>query len=186
MLVDAANYAQLGYGIVVVLAVVFAPTGLAGVPRRFARKSTDTGRATLRPLALNRVATDDALAQPGASIGIDAVKKNFRGLQALDDVSLSVQAGSIRGIVGPNGSGKTTLLNVLSGCTPRPPVDSRWTTNPSEVPAREIVPPRHRPHVPEPAPVPRTHRPAERHGRSGSFPVPRHPELSPGSVERVR
>ncbi len=114
-LVDAANYAQLGYGIVVVLAVVFAPTGLAGVPRRFARKPTDAGRATLRPLALNRVATDDALAQPGASIGIDAVKKNFRGLQALDDVSLSVPAGSIRGIVGPNGSGKTTLLNVLSG-----------------------------------------------------------------------
>jgi branched-chain amino acid transport system permease protein len=39
----------------------------------------------------------------------------FRGVVALEDVSLTVRAGEIHGIVGPNGSGKTTLFNVISG-----------------------------------------------------------------------
>ena len=37
---------------------------------------------------------------------------------ALSEVSLTVRAGDIYGIVGPNGSGKTTLFNVISGLHP--------------------------------------------------------------------
>lgn len=41
--------------------------------------------------------------------------KNFQGVEALGDVDVSLERGTIHGIVGPNGAGKTTLLNILSG-----------------------------------------------------------------------
>ncbi|MFO1108102.1 MAG: ABC transporter ATP-binding protein [Bradyrhizobium sp.] len=49
------------------------------------------------------------------ALSIQAVTKNFGGLTALSDVSLTLQSGEIHGLIGPNGSGKTTLLNLLSG-----------------------------------------------------------------------
>ena len=49
---------------------------------------------------------------------LKAVSKDFDGLRAVHDVSLSVQKGEIVGLIGPNGSGKSTLLNVVSGRLP--------------------------------------------------------------------
>jgi ABC-2 type transport system ATP-binding protein len=43
------------------------------------------------------------------------ITKRYRETIALENVSLSVQRGSVYGLVGPNGAGKTTLLGILSG-----------------------------------------------------------------------
>lgn len=43
------------------------------------------------------------------------VVKMFGGLRANDNISLQVEKGEVRGLIGPNGSGKTTLINLITG-----------------------------------------------------------------------
>jgi ABC-type branched-subunit amino acid transport system ATPase component len=46
------------------------------------------------------------------------VTKRFRGLVAINDVSLDLAEGSISSLIGPNGAGKSTLFNLVSGYLP--------------------------------------------------------------------
>jgi len=50
-----------------------------------------------------------------AILELQHLKKYFATQKAVDDISLTVDAGSIFGLLGPNGAGKTTLLRMITG-----------------------------------------------------------------------
>ncbi len=49
------------------------------------------------------------------AIEVIDVHKRFGGVQALNGVTLTVEAGEFFGLLGPNGAGKTTLISILAG-----------------------------------------------------------------------
>jgi branched-chain amino acid transport system ATP-binding protein len=54
----------------------------------------------------------------GDALVLENVTREFGALKAIDDVSLSVEAGERRAILGANGAGKTTLFNAVTGDFP--------------------------------------------------------------------
>src|SRR5690606_23763501 len=50
-----------------------------------------------------------------ALLELDHLKKYYTNQRAVDDVSFSIEPGSIFGLLGPNGAGKTTLLRMVTG-----------------------------------------------------------------------
>lgn len=56
------------------------------------------------------------MTEPAATVlEVDHLTKRYGQILALDDVSMSVPAGSIFGFLGPNGAGKTTLIRIIMG-----------------------------------------------------------------------
>lgn len=54
-----------------------------------------------------------------AIVQVEALRKNYGSLTAVNGIAFAVQAGECFGLLGPNGAGKTTTISMLYGYTPR-------------------------------------------------------------------
>jgi branched-chain amino acid transport system ATP-binding protein len=50
-----------------------------------------------------------------AVLKLEGVSRRFGGVQAVKELSMTVQPGRITGLIGPNGAGKTTVVNMIAG-----------------------------------------------------------------------
>jgi branched-chain amino acid transport system ATP-binding protein len=71
--------------------------------------------ATVVDLPIQRAAP---AVMSGEALSLVGVTRRFGALKAIDDVTLSVDAGERRAILGANGAGKTTLFNAITGDFP--------------------------------------------------------------------
>ncbi|MHA7155786.1 multiple monosaccharide ABC transporter ATP-binding protein [Arthrobacter sp. TMN-50] len=67
-----------------------------------------------------------------------SITKEFPGVKALDQVSITVEAGEIHAICGENGAGKSTLMKVLSGLYPHGTYDGAIIFQGEEVEFKDI------------------------------------------------
>jgi ABC-2 type transport system ATP-binding protein len=55
------------------------------------------------------------MGEPDGRIVVDHLTKHFKKVRAVDDLSFTVEPGTVTGFLGPNGAGKTTTLRMLLG-----------------------------------------------------------------------
>ena len=68
--------------------------------------------------AYGRIVTSDKVdVSHGPILYLESVTVSFDGFKALNNLSLTIEAGELRCIIGPNGAGKTTMMDVITGKT---------------------------------------------------------------------
>ncbi len=107
-------------GVILIVVILFMPNGILGFffKRLAAKQQAHTAVSVTAPSAPAEIRAPAPLMDPKILLEVRDLSKAFKGVQALDKVSLQVHEGEILGLLGPNGSGKSTFINVVSGHYP--------------------------------------------------------------------
>jgi branched-chain amino acid transport system permease protein len=107
---EAGQFEIIVFGILLVLLLQYARDGLIPYLQRFVPSPK-----RVLPAAADRL-HHRALPTAGTSVlAVDAARKTFGGLIAVNDVTFNVNAREVVGLIGPNGAGKSTCFNLISG-----------------------------------------------------------------------
>jgi branched-chain amino acid transport system permease protein len=104
-------------GVILIVVILFMPNGILGFffKRLAAKQQAHTAVSKSALAAPAETRAPAPLIDPKILLEVRDLSKAFKGVQALDKVSLQVHEGEILGLLGPNGSGKSTFINVVSG-----------------------------------------------------------------------
>jgi branched-chain amino acid transport system permease protein len=116
------NYATVAYGAFLIIAGIVFRRGLGGIGIALGHRIGRVVAPDVRVARSIAAAPGTGVARApvardrrGEVLSIEGVSKAFAGVQALADVSLTAEPGTVTALIGSNGSGKTTLLNVICG-----------------------------------------------------------------------
>ena len=135
------TYAGLNYiiyGVILIVMIRKVPEGIVGWLKeniKIPTKSTDEAFIASKSSSRERKDRETVLKHPETNKGevllqLNGVCKNFGGLEALKNVSFSINQGEIVSLIGPNGAGKTTLFNVITGFLSPESGSIQFTGNP--------------------------------------------------------
>ncbi|WP_066638958.1 branched-chain amino acid ABC transporter ATP-binding protein/permease [Bordetella sp. H567] len=122
LLDTTANFELIVFGILLILMLQYARDGvwpmLAAGWRRVAGGDAARDRGAPPPSPAPALARRARPALGQVVLDVDAIRKTFGGLVAVNDISFKVRAGEIMGLIGPNGAGKSTTFNLITGVLP--------------------------------------------------------------------
>jgi branched-chain amino acid transport system permease protein len=107
----SGNFETIVFGIVLVVVLKYAPEGLWSFVGRW-RPAPPRVRDWVDAPPLPQRAKP---ARGEKLLEVQAVRKQFGGLVAVNDVSFDLHSGDIVALIGPNGAGKSTTFNLITG-----------------------------------------------------------------------
>ena len=107
----SGNFETIVFGVVLVVVLKYAPDGLwTFVGKWLPAPQRERDWADAAPLPAR-----DKPERGELLLDVNAARKEFGGLVAVNDVSFQLRAGDIMGLIGPNGAGKSTTFNLITG-----------------------------------------------------------------------